>query len=261
MIFSFSGTGNTRAIAQRLAQRLGDTVVDIDSSMSLHVDITGQKRIIWCFPILAWDMPRIVRDVIGKIKIKSGENVPHFMVATCGDDAGLTHHSWRTALKKRGWNAVSAFTVIMPNTYVLLPGFDVDPLSLRAKKIALSALRVDEIAHAIKCQSDIDSVTEGKMPWLKSRILSPLFKRFLMSPKPFHADDRCIKCGKCVAVCPMQNISMTDSTQPPRWHTRCTLCLGCYHVCPLHAVAYGKITASKGQSYLTQAEADSIENA
>lgn len=255
MIIYFSGTGNTRAVAQRLAKLLGETPVEITSSMPLQVDFADQKRIIWCFPIHAWDMPRIVRETIEQIEIKSGGKVPHFMVATCGDDSGLTHRSWRSALKKRGWNAVSAFTVIMPNTYVLLPGFDVDPIPLRTEKLTLAAPRIDEIAHAIKCHSGIDNVTEGKMPWLKSRVLSPLFKHFLMSPKPFHANVHCIKCGKCVSVCPMQNISMSHGDQFPQWHNNCTICLGCYHVCPRHAVDYGKITKSKGQSYLTPEEA------
>ncbi|MDE7410577.1 MAG: EFR1 family ferrodoxin [Paramuribaculum sp.] len=261
MILFFSGTGNSRAVAKRLSRNLGDSLLEIDASMDMNIDASHDERIVWCFPVHAWDMPELVRDVLNRIQILSGEVLPHFMVATCGDDIGKTHLSWRAAMKKRKWNPVSAFSVIMPNTYVLLPGFDVDTAEVRERKLEQACGQVDKISRAIKCHSNIDNVTEGTAAWLKSRVLSPLFKAFLMSPRPFHATDKCIGCGKCMTICPMNNIDMLKQENHPIWHDKCTMCLGCYHVCPCHAVAYGKATRKKGQSYLSVSEANIVAGA
>ncbi len=45
------------------------------------------------------------------------------LVLTCGDDTGLAHRTWRNAVKKTRWTPKGSYSVIMPNTYVTLPGF------------------------------------------------------------------------------------------------------------------------------------------
>jgi ferredoxin len=105
--------------------------------------------------------------------------------------------------------------------------------------------RVTKIWHGIKCRARVDDVVRGAVPWIKTRLVYPLFMRFLTSPKPFHFTDACIGCGLCARVCPLKNISMQQNH--PHWGKDCTLCLGCYHACPTHAVAYGHATDHKAQ--------------
>lgn len=245
MIFYFSGNGNTKLAAEHLAEILGERLTRIDINTPMDFNLEAHRRVVWMFPVYSWGLPEIVRNFISGVKLSTSEELPHFMVATCGDDAGLTDRMWAKAVRKRGWRPVSAHTVIMPNTYVLLPGFDVDPQMLAADKLAASRERIATIAHAIKCRSRVDDVTRGKAAWLKTRVIYPAFMKWLTSPRPFHATEGCISCGKCSQVCPMKNITMVNGK--PEWADRCTICLACYHHCPTHSVAYGKRTEGKGQ--------------
>ncbi len=245
MIFCFTGTGNSLAVARNLASRLGEDIVMINHYTHPEVNAGESARVVWVFPIYSWGVPPVVLDFIDKVKITAGGGVPHFMVCTCGDDVGLAYVMWRRALARRGWRGVSAHSVAMPNTYVLLPGFDVDTAAVVREKLSAMPCRVERVAHAIKCCSNVDDVVKGSMAWIKSKVIYPLFVRFMMSPKPFHALSSCMGCGRCAANCPMGNIKM--SSRRPMWNNHCALCLACYHSCPHHAVAYGKRTRDKGR--------------
>ena len=170
---------------------------------------------------------------------------------TCGDDAGKTDVQWREIISSRDMNYGLAFTVIMPNTYVLMKGFDTDSTELEEKKIEASGDRLKNIADAISnyepgSAQGCNDVTRGNFAYIKSRIIYPWFVRHAMSPKPFHATDECTGCGLCAKSCPLGNITIIGH-QHPRWSSSCALCLRCYHICPHHAVAYGNKTNGKGQ--------------
>lgn len=246
MILVFSGTGNSLHVANLLAEHLHDSVVRLPldgNSLSLaHTD-----RVIWVFPVYSWGVPPVVIRWIKQIQFESSEGLVHHAVLTCGDDVGHADKMWRNLMKEKSQTAGCVFSVIMPNTYVLMRGFDVDSPRLEAEKVKASSARVADIARIISDgpQTAVTDVVRGKFPWIKTRVIYPWFCRFDMSPRPFHSTDACTACGLCASQCPMNNISMTSGR--PRWAENCALCLGCYHVCPHHAVAYGKITARKGQ--------------
>lgn len=244
MIFWHSGTGNTRYVAERLAELTSQTLSHISTAPDYQCH-EGEK-IIWLFPVYSWGVPPVVKKYIRlSDNLREGE---HFMVCTCGDDVGLTHEMWRKLMRRKEYTARGAWSVQMPNNYVVLPGFDVDSVALTQEKLIRCESRIEEVARGIRCGAKVDSVVRGSLPGLKTRVLYPLFVSFLMSPKPFHHTDSCISCGKCAKVCPTSNISMRN--HHPCWGEDCAMCLGCYHVCPVHAVAYGKRTRNKGQYYL-----------
>lgn len=265
MILYFTGTGNSRDVACRLSKLLGDDDVtelrgDLlrdrnttgkgDSGIAGHVPELKAKQpckaVVWVFPVYSWGVPPVVVKFIKTVQISGITAAGHHLVATCGDDAGLTARQWRRLIKSRGWNSVSASTVIMPNCYTLMKGFDVDPESLAIEKLEASVPRVQHIAERIRNNATDDDVTTGKFAWFKSKIIYPWFIRFAMSPKPFHATDACISCGLCARGCPTCNIVMGDD-KLPHWGNNCALCLRCYHSCPTGAVQYGKATQNKGR--------------
>lgn len=245
MIICFSGTGNTALAARLMAKRLGEEkIMTIGRDYLSSVDLSNEKRVVWMFPIYSWGVPPVVKRLIRSIDMPGADTIPHFMVATCGDDAGLAHEMWRKCIQRRGWKAMAAHTVQMPNTYVLLPGFDVDSDRVRDEKLAALADSIDRVGHAIKCGSPISNVVRGRMPWVKTRLIYPLFMRFLSSPRPFHATDQCTSCGMCERQCPLHNINLHKGC--PTWGNNCAMCLRCYHHCPARAIQYGSRTRSKG---------------
>jgi ferredoxin len=73
-------------------------------------------------------------------------------------------------------------------------------------------------------------------------VLGPYY-RFCMSAGPFAANDRCVGCGKCAALCPFGNITLKDMR--PVWGKNCTHCMTCINLCPKDAIEYGSITSGK----------------
>lgn len=258
MIACFTGTGNSLMVARLLAESLGEdpgAVVQLRGEMLLHPAdtslTTGRSEVVvWVFPVYSWGIPPVVEAFMTNVGMAgSMPHAVHHAVLTYGDDAGLTPKLWRKILTSRGARPGGVYGVQMPNTYVLMKGFNTDPAHVEEMKLRLAPGRVEEIARKIKAnprgvwETDVKS---GHFAWIKSRIIYPWFVRNAMSPKPFHSTDQCIGCGLCARSCPMENITMTTSRRP-EWSDRCALCLRCYHICPVHAVAYGKATLGKGQ--------------
>ena len=244
MIFCFSGTGNSRWIADTLSRNLNDRVIMINND-SIECDVAIGEPVLWVFPIYSWGVPPVVKAFIRRLQLNQSASTAHYMVCSCGDDIGLAHQQWRREMSKRGWQPSAAYSVIMPNTYTLMKGFDVDAPEVVALKLKNAVGRVADIVNKIKSGDKTDDVVKGSWAWVKTHIIYPYFVRYCMSPKPFRASNNCVSCGKCAKECPLKNIEMKDSL--PQWHNECAMCLRCYQICPQHAVGYGNATKFKGQ--------------
>lgn len=249
MIIFFSGTGNSEYAARHLSTLLGDqNVIHLKGPALLEakIEATATGRIVWVCPVYSWGLPPVIDRFISRVQIKGAESASHHLVVTCGDDIGDAHLQWRSIIQKRGWKDVSAWSLTMPNTYTLMKGFDVDPSSVEKSKLEAAPGRLARIASGIKSSRAVNDVVRGKWARVKSRVIYPWFKRFAMSPRPFHHTDGCTSCGLCWRQCPMDNIRPGDDRRPT-WGNRCALCLRCYHICPSGAVQYGRATAGKGR--------------
>lgn len=259
MVYCFSGQGNSRAAAEALAKALGLDVCRItrqalDGAAEAPAPRCDEPNV-WVFPVHAWGVPRVVAEFIASLTSATpgaGESSVHHMVATCGDDIGHTDRLWARMIRARGWRVGGMFSVTMPNTYVCLPGFDIDPAAVAAEKLANAGAAIASIASRIADNraDGMRNVVPGAMPGVKSYILRPLFNAFLMSPRGFRVDRaKCNGCGACAAVCPMGNITVADGA--PKWGNDCTMCLACYHRCPKRAIEWGPFSAGKGQQQHT----------
>ncbi len=250
MIVYFSGTGNTRHCAAQLSRLTGDELFELDpDELSRPGDIlldTSDGHIVWAFPTYAWGVPPVMERFMSEVVLgEKAMSSRHYMLTTCGDDMGYTDRQWRKIMLARGLDVAGAYAVVMPNTYTLMPGFDVDSRELAHKKMEESRGRIALIAKAME-EGRGDLLVRGAFPWIKSKIYYPLFKRFCMSPEPFHTTEACTACGLCSQRCPLGNIS-PGRDKTPVWGSDCALCLRCYHSCPRHAIAYGSRTSGKGQ--------------
>lgn len=241
MIYYFSGTGNSLYVARHLADTLGERLCPMTMASSFPPQAAGEEPVGLVFPVYAWGIPNVV-EAFAKV-LPTGAETFLYAVMTCGDDMGYTDKVLEKAL---GRQLDSAFSVLMPDVYVCLPGFDVDSKEECREKFQQEETKVKEIARCIKARKQVRLLRRGPFPWLKTYVLRPLFNRFLVTDKYFHADaSKCISCGRCSKMCPVGNILIIDDL--PQWQSHCAGCLACYHACPYHAINFGRMTQHKGQ--------------
>lgn len=254
MIYCFSGTGNTRHIAEGFGRRTGMEVYHFKAddlrNPSAAFFATSDRLIVWAFPTYSWGVPPVVRQIIRNAKCNFPSDAIHIALTTCGDDIGNMAKMFRRDIRKRGWRPGAVYSVIMPNTYVMMKGFDTDPENVARRKLEQSLNMTERIASAVnagKTAPTDDIVVRGRFAAFKTNVIYPWFVRFDMSPKGFRVDAaKCIGCGKCARVCPMDNINY-NAAKLPEWGNSCAFCTACYHVCPVHAVGWKKTTSGKGQ--------------
>lgn len=254
MIFYFSGTGNSRWVAEQVGQNLNDNLYAIADcykdrqtrDKSLVYSIRPDEQIGFIFPVYSWGPPAIVMSFIKEMVLDHYNSNYIYFICTCGDDIGQTGHILSKALKQKGYALQAGFSVFMPNTYVSLPGFKIDDPATSRRKVHETRERIGHITDIIKRRTcNHFELHKGSMPSLKSDVVRPLFNRFLLTDKPFKALNSCISCGRCVQVCPVGNIRLVEGR--PKWSGHCTSCLACFHHCPTNAIQFGKMTKGKMQ--------------
>lgn len=250
MIFYFSGTGNSRWVANMLGIALGEPVVSIAEELK-----TGKKefvcplredeRVLFVYPVHSWGPAVPVARFISMLKLTGYTEQPVYSVSTCGDECGYTVDLMRKALSKRGIMLTAGYSVIMPNNYILMPGFNVDSKDVEEEKLQAAPSAVAAIADAIRESKNVNLYKKGSLPGLKSYCIYPLFTNFAIGKNSFRVTDDCISCGLCERVCPTATITLTDGK--PVWGDTCVQCVACIHRCPVRAIEYGKITLKKGR--------------
>lgn len=230
MIFYFSGTGNSRWVANEIAKKINDITFDI-SKLNKSIDIDNEKQIGFVFPIYAWGIPEPITIFVKKLKPSKTFS---FGICTCGADAGI-------ALKKfsKIYHLDSSYSIIMPSNYII--GEEVENKNIILKKLENAKKQIEKISEEIIKKEKVYSVNEGKFPKIKSNLINKGFNKFARTTEPFYINENlCNGCKICSKLCPAHTITVTDGK--PIWGKKCYQCLSCINNCPKQAIQYGKQT-------------------
>ena len=244
MIYYFSGTGNSKWIAQEVAKGTDDVAVNIvDLLKAGEKQIAAKKgeNIGIVFPVYSWQAPEIVAKFVKTIKYDGSNFV--YAISTCGEEIGLT-------MKKLAKNIKidSGYSIIMPSNYIL--GFDVDSEEVQKMKIDNARSILPEIIENISKKEKIFDLHTGKMCGLKSNVVWYFFNKFGRGTKAFEVEDSCVSCGLCEEICPTGCIKLIEGK--PVWGNDCLACLACINYCPEKAIQYGNGTKEKGRYFFKE---------
>ena len=246
MLFYFSGTGNTAWVARCVADKIGEENLCAVPCDNVEYVLSSGEPLGFFFPCYAWGVPPFIESFVKSLSIQNVSYV--YFVITCGDDTGRTSDLFRHLIKMKGWGCSLGYAVQMPESYVNLPGFDVDSKEKENRKIRIATERINQISDDVLCRrTNYFDTLPGRFQWLKSNVIRPLFNKCLITPKPFNTSASCSSCGLCVKACPFGNISLKGEPHRPQWSDKCVLCMRCYHTCPHHAIHWGCFTKKKGQ--------------
>ena len=131
--------------------------------------------------------------------------------------------------------------IIMPENYIAM--FNA-PQKEQARSIVKQAEpALQKVLAQLKAGQEFPPPRDNLYDRFMSGPVNPVFYRFFVKADAFRATDACIGCGKCVELCPLNNIHQENGR--PVWGKNCTHCMACICYCPKEAIEYGK--KSKGK--------------
>ncbi len=242
-IYSFSGTGNSLSVSQKLANKLGETqVISIASEFQIS-QIPDEQRVGFVFPVYVYGIPRIVEEFLEKMDLSKAKYI--FAVITCGGNPGSTLKAFRKLLRKKRAILNSGFAVREKSGTISME----NPIISLIRRIAgKPAQNTDEQMGEI-----IDTLRECKTNklWTNSffaniigDILHTMTRDILKkADASFWVDQNCELCKMCVRICPRENIQITNGKL--QWNHNCEQCFACLHWCPKSAIQIGKDSQGK----------------
>ena len=241
MILYFTGTGNSRYIAHRIADALGDELLSMNDRIKAGdtSPIEVNERLIIVTPTYAWRIPRIVRDWLTKTEFPGAKRA--WFVMNCGSEIGNAAKYNRTLCREKQLSYMGTAQIIMPENYIAM--FDA-PRAEEARQIVDRAESdIDRAATAIAENQAFPPPRDNLYDRFMSGPVNPIFYAFCVKAKAFTVSDACIGCGKCAALCPTNNITIQNGK--PVWGGDCTHCMACICYCPAEAIEYGKKSLGK----------------
>ena len=238
MIFYFSGTGNSKGIANLLARDLGDTAVNIIGANPKEYHFTQVDRIGFVFPVYAYLAPKVMQQFASCISTNGAYT---FAVPTFSNAVGCAlEHFSETVCPLQG-----GFGIKMPDN---MPVFDkiVETEETAREKLQNAAQRYPVVLEKIRARQTGYDVHYGpnprEMTWEfgKKWIEEPHHKTEL-----YHIHlDKCVGCGICQQVCPANMIHIEKGL--PIWKSGvCYMCMACLNHCPTEAIEYGPYSEGK----------------
>lgn len=245
MIIYFTGTGNSRFVAKRLAGLLEDKVESINDYLkaSKKGSFDSEKPFVFVTPSHMSRMPLVVERFLTDSTFTGSKDA--YFIFTAGEAIGNAHRYCRRLCSQKGMTYRGTAAVGMPASYVVM--YDVMPREDAMNNAQSVIPLLESMAGSIRSGSSLE--TDPSFSGHKSfSAMAPMASALMIRSKPFHTNGTCIGCGHCEDACPLNNIRVSDGV--PVWGDRCMHCMACISSCPKKAIDYGKKTQGRNRYYL-----------
>ena len=241
MVLYFTGTGNSRYAAERIAQALGDTLCSLNDRIKAGdtSPVNSDARLIIVVPTYAWRIPHIVREHLENTAVPGAAQV--WFVMTCGGQIGGAGRHNQALAQKMGLAYQGTAQIVMPENFIAM--FNAPTVEEARRIVAKAEPFIDRAIAAIRAGHMFSPPRKKLYDRIASSAVNPVFYLLFVKANPFTASDVCIGCGKCEKLCPLNNITLQNAR--PVWGTNCTQCMACICYCPTRAIEYGKKSVGK----------------
>lgn len=234
----FSGTRNTRHCVESFINKYEkDSKAIPIEDRGVCEAIKSEDFIVFGYPVYFSNLPKIVRDFIETNRdIFTGKRV--FIIATMGLFSGDGTGCLARQLTKYGARIIGGVHIKMPDCIgdekVLKRPLD------KNRELVRSAER--------KLKKAADMVKAGRAPTEGLSLLSQMAGLFgqrlwFYNKTKNYSDklkinaDKCVGCGVCVRLCPLNNLKLSDENMRiPKTNGKCTMCYRCVNSCPKQAI-------------------------
>jgi Pyruvate/2-oxoacid:ferredoxin oxidoreductase delta subunit/flavodoxin len=232
--YVFSGTGNTLMIAREVGRRLEEKGSQVNFHMIGKLNafrMSGDSVIGLAFPIAFFSSYPLVLNFIASLPEGKGRSI--FMTATMGGSALGAERKFRKLVMQKGYKPIGSELFVMPGNY----NNGVIPAEKNSTLVT---------AAMEKARLFADNLADGRAVWGRGVPLIPSMwyklvssgrtLRFFYRMFPIMVDtDKCIKCMRCVANCPVGAIDQKGDF-PTINKNLCQSCQRCVAFCPAHAI-------------------------
>ena len=245
MIYYFSGTGNSRYAAEKLAKLTDDKCVNMAAVFKGQVthadgrtDVTG-----FVFPVYYSGLPEMVKRFASHHEIKSHLGKYVYCVITCGAETAAADKRLEKCLERKIDYSAS---LRMPDNYVIM--YDPSPSDKAIEALRNAENKVDKIADDINKRRKRFNTSFKKD--IATALMYPLYNLF-RTTRFYKADSNCTSCGLCEKVCPDDAIKIENGK--PVWiEKKCQHCTACINRCPEEAIQFTSLTKARGRYYITK---------
>ena len=241
MVLYFTGTGNSRYIAQRIAVALGDELFSMNDRIKAGdtSPVTSDERLVIVTPTYAWRIPRIVRDHLAETDFPCGAQT--WFVMTCGSEIGNAAGYNRALCREKQLTCMGTAQITMPENYIAM--FNAPQEEEVRQIVARAEPDIDRAISAIAANQAFPQPRNNLYDRFMSGPVNPVFYSFFVKANAFTAGNACTGCGQCARLCSTNNIMIQNGK--PVWGGDCTHCMACICRCPAQAIEYGKKSLGK----------------
>ena len=234
-IYVFSGTGNTFIVAKKISEILNlnsynATISKMESVDAKQIDLNSTIGI--GFTTAFWNTFPFVRNWINNLP--DGNQAKTFLFTTMGDSScGMIAHIAKI-LEKKNYKIIGAKGFIMPNNFLLVQGE-----KSNKKRIEKNLLKVEEYIKGIikgngyiRKTNIFSSIAFYFSSFVTTKLWNTKLAKKIMKFKI--NKEKCVSCGICAKLCPIENIEIKNI---PQFKDKCIFCLRCVSYCPQQALS------------------------
>ena len=120
MVFYFSGTGNSRYVAQRIAAALGDELLSMNDRIKAEDSspVKTDERLVIVTPTYAWRIPRLVESWLRRTEFPGAKQA--WFVMTCGGEIGSAAKYNHALCRDRQLADMGTAQIVMPENYIAM---------------------------------------------------------------------------------------------------------------------------------------------
>ena len=246
MILYFSGTGNSKYVAKRIADALGDEILNLNDRIKASdtSPVKTGERLVIVTPTYAWRIPRVVRDWLLKTELRGAKQA--WFVMTCGGEIGSADKYNRKLCAEKAISCMGTAQIVMPENYIAM--FSAPQADKARQIVAKAEPDIDRAIAAIQSNQPFAPTRNNLYDRFMSGPVNPVFYKFFVKADAFAVSCACTGCGQCAKRCPMNNVTLTDGK--PVWGKNCTHCMACICYCPVSAIEYGKKSVGQPRYHL-----------
>lgn len=241
MVLYFTGTGNSKYIAERIAMALNDDILSMNDRIKAGntANVMTGKSMVIVVPTYAWRIPRVVLSWLQQTKFPEAKQI--WFVMDCGGEIGNAAKYNQKLSKQLCLSYMGTAQIVMPENYIAMFGV---PDKAEAKLIVTKTEpMIDNVIKDIQAEREFSKPRNNMYDKIMSSAVNTIFYPMFVKADKFLATDACISCGKCVQVCPLNNVQLKNGK--PVWGSNCTHCMACICYCPAEAIEYGKKSEGK----------------